>query len=595
MRNNIIIGFNNKVYDNQMLNFIFKSIALISKSPIKKVCKTLHNLSTEIIQKESRKHAYQLPFRSCDLKEVGGIQTSLKYVGTLLGHELLQELPIKWNETIETLSQVNTIIKYNINDIDITEKLYHKLKDDILSRVDIEKTEGIKCLDLTKSGIGNSLIIKMYSEITGLPKEAFINLRTHRNQVALKDCISPIIKFKANSLNDLLDKIKKVTVNGSGKVDFGEFVQVGKTWYKLGVGGIHDQMNNVIRVAKDGYIIKDADVGSYYPRIIEKFDVYPSHFDSRVKSVYASYTDLRLSIKKTNKVKAEILKIVLNAFYGKYGSDTFFLYDVQAMYSVTLNGQLSLLMLIEELELNGIEVFSANTDGITAYFHKDKEPLYDEICKRWEQYTKLDLEYAYYDEIYMLNCNNYFVIGKNKDGKRDLIKVKGLFATQDDKFDPTKSLSASIIPKAIKELFLNKTPIRKTIEECDDILKFAYCQNKGKDFYYQYKHVQDGELQIDVFNTMTRYYASKSGGLLLKTNGVSTISMISKQNVTLINDIKDPYPKKNEIDYDYYVLEALKFTNELIKGKSPYNKALQKWLKTSKGGKLNPKNQLSFL
>ena len=63
---------------------------------------------------------------------------------------------------------------------------------------------------------------------------------------------------------------------------------------------------------------------------------------------------------------------MINAIYGKFGFEQGPLYDRLATLQVTVNGQLMLLMLCEELELNGIQVVSANTDGLWLKFMKIK-------------------------------------------------------------------------------------------------------------------------------------------------------------------------------------------------------------------------------
>lgn len=562
--NTLLIGFNNKNYDNPMVNFLCKNYAVLHGYPPAALCRVLFKESQKIIESSYNENKYDLTFRSCDLMAIGTIKRSLKLIGVKLKHEWLQELPYRFDEKIKTIDQLKMIKKYNLNDIDITEKLYYKLRNDVKERLKIEDQEGIEVLDVTRSSIANMLTIKMYQELTGLDKSSFINLRTYRKSVKIKDCISPIITYRSKHLNDFLNSIKKLEISSNVKGDFRQEITINKTTYTIAKGGIHDAMKNTIRIAKDGYIIKDADVGSYYPRIIQHFDAFPEHLDNRVKQGYIKLIDERIAVKKTNPVKADLYKIILNSFYGKYGSDTFFLYDPKAMYQVTLNGQLSLIMLIEELEHNGIEVFSANTDGITAYFHKDLEPVYDKICKDWEEYTKLNLEYSYYDEIYMRNANNYFVI---KDKK--IYKEKGYFSTG---FDPMQGFDKPIIPDAIKEYFLNRIPVRQTIEEHKDILDFTTCQNKDKKFHYLYKFIVNGEYKEERFDQALRYYASKGGGLLVKTEGKKNKkgkfeeeAMIANQNVTLINDVTAPYPLENPIDYDYYVKQAIAVINDLIR------------------------------
>ena len=96
---------------------------------------------------------------------------------------------------------------------------------------------------------------------------------------------------------------------------------------------------------------------------------------------------------------ALVLKIVINSIYGKLGSKYGDLYDRLAVLKVTINGQLFILMLCEQLELNNIEVVSANTDGIVVKLYKKHLNDFNRITKEWETYTGLSADsenYLYY-------------------------------------------------------------------------------------------------------------------------------------------------------------------------------------------------------
>ena len=85
-----------------------------------------------------------------------------------------------------------------------------------------------------------------------------------------------------------------------------------------------------------------------------------------------------------------------SGLFGFFGSADKWLYDIKCTYQTTLNGQLYLLMLIEQLEESGIEVISANTDGIVSRFKPSLEPIYNQICANWQNMTNLSLEYTDY-------------------------------------------------------------------------------------------------------------------------------------------------------------------------------------------------------
>ena len=91
-------------------------------------------------------------------------------------------------------------------------------------------------------------------------------------------------------------------------------------------------------------------------------------------------------------ILAQALKIVINSIYGKLGAEFGDLYDRLAVLKVTINGQLMVMMLCERLELAGIEVMSANTDGIVVKLHKRNKEIFDEITTKWLEETKLEAD-----------------------------------------------------------------------------------------------------------------------------------------------------------------------------------------------------------
>ena len=48
-----------------------------------------------------------------------------------------------------------------------------------------------------------------------------------------------------------------------------------------------------------------------------------------------------------------------------------------------------IMMLCERLELAGIEIMSANTDGIVVKLHKRNKEIFDKITTEWMKETKL--------------------------------------------------------------------------------------------------------------------------------------------------------------------------------------------------------------
>ncbi|WP_202050083.1 hypothetical protein, partial [Acinetobacter baumannii] len=224
----------------------------------------------------------------------------------------------------------------------------------------------------------------------------------------------------------------------------------------MGVGGLHSSESCIAHLAKDGYLLIDRDVASFYPNIILNLGLFPKHLGSAFLTVYRSLVERRLkakgltkssdlSIAELNKVIADSIKITINGSFGKLGSKYSNLYSPDLLIQVTLTGQLSLLMLIEALYLNGINVVSANTDGIVIKPRMTQYNLLNEIVKSWENHTKFETEETQYRAIFNRDVNNYIALKKHfdKESKQWLdtfpqgtkldkrVKGKGVFAEAD--------------------------------------------------------------------------------------------------------------------------------------------------------------------
>ena len=128
--------------------------------------------------------------------------------------------------------------------------------------------------------------------------------------------------------------------------------------------------------------------------------------DTRVKCKHTKDSEELVIPGVPNKISAEALKIVINSIYGKFGSELFFLYDRMAQLRVTINGQLMTMTLVEELEINGIHVISANTDGIIIKLPKEKIDIFNDITKRWNETNKMGADSEDYKAYYARDVKN---------------------------------------------------------------------------------------------------------------------------------------------------------------------------------------------
>lgn len=321
---------------------------------------------------------------------------------------------------------------------------------------------------------------------------------------------------------------------------------------------------------------------SYYPSIIISYNVAPKHLNNKIfVDMVRYFRDTRVKCKHTkdsegyviegvpNKIAAEALKIVINSIYGKFGSETFWLYDRFAQLQVTINGQLMTMTLVEELELNGIHVISANTDGIIIKLPRNKIKVFDEITKRWNETNKMQADSEDYKDYVARDVNDYFAVWENGE-----FEAKGALYDKQYIKDLKKGYDMPIVAKAVYEYFVNNTPIMETFKNHTDILDFCKTQNVGRQFDVVYSKVENGEVVEVTSQRHVRFYVSNKGVIIRKKHCVTGASSVlaSGKKVKILNSLDDMPIENRDIDYSYYYNEAYKLIDPIKLGISPNQK-----------------------
>jgi hypothetical protein len=547
-----LIGYNNFYFDNQLLNYICKDENATTEN--------IYEIAYRIVNSKDDywEYKYNLPFKSIDLMKIGNLQKSLKLVAVNLKWPKIQDLPIKWNNSI-TKDQLELLHDYNLNDVEITEALYYKLAPEIKVRFEIEKLYDTALVSESDSGIANRLMEKFYSEAIGQPKSEFKNLRTERNIINFSSVIFDKIIFFSNELRELLTDIKKHTYYKDQKF-FNKNIIYDNVKYQLGIGGIHSVDKGEIFEADDENYIIDCDISSMYPTIIINNRIKPNHLDRKFIDKYEEIRNKRLDAKQEGrKVESDALKIVLNSVYGKFRNENHWLYDPLSALQVTINGQLYVLMLIEDLVRQKFKVISANTDGIITIVPKNRIELYEELCDEWGQYTHFDLEYTRYAKYIRKDVNNYIAV--KEDGST---KAKGEFLLPEDK-SLMQGYDKPIISLALRKHFLKGENIVEFIKNHKDIHDFCIAKKIDKKFQNQYHTIRKGELIIEELQQSIRYYVSTRGGSLYKYNEEEDtfINYCADKTVKIFNDYIELPMEEYEIDYKYYIGETMKIINSI--------------------------------
>ena len=475
---------------------------------------------------------------------------------------------------------IDNMLHYNLNDVYIVCEMARMKPDEIKLRYAISNAFGINVLSSARANIADKLTIKFYSDMSGLHKDKFIKERTERNRLSFNKIIFPHIQFKTKQLQDLLEEMKKVTIYHTSKDAFSKEVEFYGTTYTLATGGIHSVDPPRICKSDDKYVYLHHDYTSYYPSIMISYNIAPKHLhqktftkmmsflkDTRVKCKHGG--DVNVIENVPNKVAAEALKIVINSIYGKLGSELFFLYDRFAQMQVTINGQLMTMTLIEELELNGIHVISANTDGIVIKLPRDKFDVYKEITDRWNETNKMGADYEEYEEIVSRDVNNYFDV--QTDGT---VEFKGALDPKQYLKELKKGYDMPIVSLAVYNFFRYNKPVMQTLQEHKDILDFCKTQNVGKQFEVVYDEVIMGEVITTRSQRHVRFYVSTDGVVIRKKNVVDgkESRLAGGLPVQILNTLDDVPIENRHINYKYYYDECYKLINPIMLGISPNQK-----------------------
>lgn len=559
--NIIFCGYNNLHYDNPIINYIIEYEDKLMQYNIPTICRSIFNLSKTITTSsedniDAWKHwKYQIWFDTFDILTMlysNKLRVGLKEIQVTMQYPNVQEFVCDWTKPLP-LEDFDSMIDYNINDIESTSELLNRCKKDVDLRIAIEDEYGVRVLSKDGVNIGMKILTQKYLEKTGLTWWDIKDLRSPMSVIPLKDVILPFIKYDSPILNRVLEDMKGQIVSPGRKGYENKFV-FNNLRYSVGVGGIHSVNSPEIIIPRDDEMLIDIDVASLYPSMLIEYEFYPKHLGKEFLEVYKQIKDERIEAKHNgDKVKNETLKLALNGLSGNLQNEHNFCYSPEAVMKIRINGQLLLLMLAEKLTQIGCRIVQANTDGLFVLLKKDVYSKVNSICREWEQLTKLTLEEDRFKAMYQYAINDYFAI--TEDNK---VKEKGMFITT---VKLGKGLTPKIIPKAVINFFKDGISVEDTIKNCTDIRDFLMSEKTGKQWHVEYMNEEQ--------QRTNRFYASTNGGYLWKwkysndSNIKSYQNMLTASGVTLLNKFDDKPIEERKINYRYYIMEAYKIIRDL--------------------------------
>lgn len=488
--------------------------------------------------------------------------TSLKWVEFSMRHHLIKEMPYDHDYVLNKDELVETV-EYCWDDVDATHNFFEKVKFETETRLDLSKEFDLNLINASEPRMVRDIFGKFLCEEMGVSGKELRELKTYRNKIAFKDIIFPYISFQTPMFKNVLKVFEDTVLDASpySKETFKHSFPLQDMVVDLGLGGIHACVPPGIYKHNEDEVFEDADGTSYYPFLAIKNNLRPAHLGEAFNKVYPMMYERRTQYSKKDP-RNYIYKIVLNSCYGLSKEINGYLYDPQMTYSITINGQLSLLMLVEALHISvpHIKFIQFNTDGITYIYKKNYEDTVRKICKWWEQTTKINLEYVYYQQMIIRDVNNY--IGHYSNGD---LKKKGIFETE---MPFHKNPSSLIIPKALEAYFIHNTPIEDFIKNPDNSI-FDFCNGVKKKSNFKINLIQNfnyAEL-IKEQQKVCRFIVAKPNdysGLLVKDfDDGRRVSIVADGHAQPLDRIVNDKVTNYKVDYDWYIKSAKKI-KELV-------------------------------
>lgn len=467
VHNPLLIGYNNKSYDN----YILKAILCGGSH------ETLKDLNDWIIA-GNYGWEYYVPydsrFDSSDLMLDLGNPISLKEIMGNMGLNIMESsVPFDIDRKL-TDQELKEVLIYCRNDVDALIPLFESRLPYLQSKIDVGDLCGIPyqySLYWTNSQLAGKFLSAKFVERTD-----------ERDYKYPNEWIKRVTPPAVNDFIELL-KDKKIPSEKLFKNNL-DFI-IANCNHTFGFGGLHGALPKYMEQSTDDRVILISDVTSYYPSLILEYGYMSRNVasDEQYRQIYHD----RLKAKAEGNTRlADAYKLILNITYGSMLNKYSSLYDPLMARSICITGQLFLIYLVQILytHIPSFISIQSNTDGIIfSVDRKDMEKV-NHILQEWQDKCRFTLETEEVSKIIQKDVNNYILLKKN--GK---IKTKGGYVSD---YNPSFSHnSMNIVSQAIIDYFINDVPVNETIESCSDPLKFQIIAKAGRT-YQKVIHEREG-------------------------------------------------------------------------------------------------------
>jgi hypothetical protein len=550
-----MVGFNNLGFDYPVLHTLIRmghSDAITLYDKAQAIINTQDTIEDRWVHQvnPSDRFVQQLDLYKIHHFDNRSRSTGLKVLEFNMRSSTIADLPFPVG-TVLTREQAEVLKRYNQHDVAQTKAFYHHTKEMIAFREELTRKYDRDFMNHNDTKIGKDYFVMKLEEVGVACYEYSSKGRTPRQTkrpvIDLKDAILPWIEFKSPEFTRVLNWLKAQSITETKGVFNDLEATVHGFTFVFGLGGIHGSIESAIVESDADRVIVDLDVTSYYPNLAIVNQFCPEHLGKEFTAIYKHLFEQRKQYPKKS-AESAMLKLALNGVYGDSNNKFSVFYDPLFTMSITLNGQLLLCLLAEELmTIEGLQIIQINTDGLTVQLPRNRKSELEGKRLWWEELTGLNLEEALYKSMMVRDVNNYIGVYEGGGTKR-----KGAY---EHDMAWHQNAGGLVIAKVAEKVLVENAPIRQTVEQWPDIMDFMLRAKIPRSSYLQW-----GDHQVQ--NT-TRYYIAKDGKplnkwmppLAKKPTEWRKISIESGWAVQVCNNIQDA---TLPVDYEYYIQEVEK-------------------------------------
>lgn len=514
-KNQIWVGYNSRNYDT----YILKSI-ILGMNPKK--------INDQIIYGGMKGWQISDEFNDIELLDfdVAPAMRGLKQLEAFMGDDIREtDVPFDLPRKL-TYEEIRQTVKYCTHDVKETIEVFRRRKSEYDAQVDL--IESFR-FDINKIGKTQA---QLASNILKAKKKNFdddweIRLPTNLNLGKYEYIADWFLNPKNHNEKASLE------------------IEIAGLKHIVAWGGIHAG-EKIFVECNDDEIILDADVGQLYPNIMRHYHLL-SRASTKPKMLdFVLDTSMRLK-REGKKKEREPYKRQCNIFYGAMGDKTNSLYDPLYRKLVCIYGQVFIVDLIDKIE-DKIQLLQSNTDGI---FFKVKKTDVEEVKRRinkWQDRTKLVMEYDEYIKYIAKDVNNYITVSSN--GK---LHRKGAYVMElnDLNYD------LPIVNKALVDYMMSGVPVEDTINNCNALKEFqkiVKISSNYKGGWHNNKYLTDKTFRVFASKNNEDTYLGKykyEGATVEKFANTPEHAFIVNRNVNGLKVV-------NKLDRSWYINLAKK-------------------------------------